>query len=145
KEDATNDDEARAAQVNDADAHVESATSDEATAPSGGANDQTRAVFQTLPVRLSARATLARLELLSALSAAAEECGEFKRALEFERARFAALDKRADRRACAARIARLQAAQQQPASVKLIVDARTVAQHQLWEVGASCRVAVHVS
>ncbi|HYX40045.1 MAG TPA: hypothetical protein VE821_00030, partial [Pyrinomonadaceae bacterium] len=41
KEDATNDDEARAAQVNDADAHVESATSDEATAPSGRANDQT--------------------------------------------------------------------------------------------------------
>ena len=111
KEEATNDDESHAAQVNDANAHDEAEMNDATTDPSSTANTHTHATFQTLPVRLSARATLARVDLLSALSAAAEECGEFKRALEFERARFAALDNRADRRVSATRIAHLQAAQ----------------------------------
>ena len=127
--DAATSDETNSAQDQDASTRVEAATADAASNPASAASDHLPAAFQLLSLRLNERAAAARVSLLSELSAAAEEIGEFKRTLEFEQVRLAALDTATERRACRAHIARLQAAQRQPASAKLIVDARTVAQH----------------
>ncbi len=84
--------------------------------------------FQTLAARAQVRAVAARLELLGALSAAAEAVGEWERAAAFERARFALLASDVERRASAARIARLQTTQEaRTYKHALTVDARFVA------------------
>jgi tetratricopeptide (TPR) repeat protein len=90
-------------------------------------HERVRVAFQTLTVRVQARSVTDRIELLGRLSAAAEATGDMARALTFEQARFALLDRGAEKQASAARIARLQAAQDRPVQPVLIVDAGFVA------------------
>ena len=92
------------------------------------ADDPPRGAFQTLSGRAQASAAAARVELLGMLSRAAEEVGDFKRALGLERARFASLVNGAERHASAARIARLAARRPEVDGAALTVDARFVAQ-----------------
>jgi tetratricopeptide (TPR) repeat protein len=91
-------------------------------------HERVRAAFQTLTARAQAQDLSARRELLGQLSAAAEAMNDMARALAFEQARFALLDRGAEKQASAARIARLQATQAGGTTKPvLIVDAGFVA------------------
>jgi hypothetical protein len=112
-----------------ADAQTDELTHAADAQPPVALNAQPSVVFQTLAARARSAGEQARVALLGQLSTAAEQTGDLKLALAFERARYEALASGAARRASAERIARLVAAQSNEAAAPaLTVDARFVAQ-----------------
>ncbi|HJQ32386.1 MAG TPA: tetratricopeptide repeat protein [Pyrinomonadaceae bacterium] len=86
--------------------------------------------YRTLKERAEARRAASESELLAGLSAAAEQLGDFDKALEFERARQGRLPDEAERAASQARVTRLARLRKQAAGgakPPLVVDGTLVA------------------